>query len=256
MKQLIGNSRVFVSVISHNSELVIKQLNCLNELAGELFVIVKSNTPNEDLSFIDSINFHWVDRDYWRGFGENNNIVFDYCVSHLGMQNNDFFIVLNPDVLVSPEQIFELIDNMLSEKASIAAINLYHDINFSNEDQSIRKFPNFLTFVKSFFGFTGSYVLNKHGISQPTSVDWAAGSFLAFNVSHYKKLAGFDVGYFMYCEDIDICYRSRLLGESVRYFPHIKGVHLAAHNNRKLLSKHFYWHIRSSLRFLFKKNFR
>ncbi|EGR3506856.1 glycosyl transferase family 2, partial [Vibrio parahaemolyticus] len=74
--------------------------------------------------------------------------------------------------------------------------------------------------------------------------------FIAIKAIHYKKLNGFDENYFMYCEDIDLCYRSKQEGESVLYLPNISAIHFAAHNNRKLLSKHFYWHLKSVFRFL------
>ncbi|MFS1510732.1 MULTISPECIES: glycosyltransferase family 2 protein [unclassified Vibrio] len=256
MTQPNKKPRVYISVVSHGSDEVIKKLKCLEVLVDKFIVIVKSNTPCEDLSFLCGNDFHWIDSDYGRGFGENNNIVFDYCLNDLGMNSDDIFIVLNPDVLILHAEILKLVDSMLYYKDSIASINLYRDVDLSIEDCSIRRFPNLLMLAKSLLGNTDGYVLNKREILIPTSVDWAAGSFLAFKSSHYKRLGGFDTGYFMYCEDIDICYRSYFLGEAVRYYPDIKAVHLAAHNNRKIFSKHFYWHIKSSLHFLLKKHFR
>lgn len=52
-------------------------------------------------------------------------------------------------------------------------------------------------------------VVNKNKITKPTYVDWAAGSFLIFNAFFYSKLNGFNEKYFMYCEDIDICWRAK-----------------------------------------------
>ena len=47
-------------------------------------------------------------------------------------------------------------------------------------------------------------------------------------MSYYRQLNGFDERYFMYCEDIDICYRScKIHGKRVMYFPNIKAVHLS-----------------------------
>jgi len=121
-------------------------------------------------------------------------------------------------------------------------------------DNSIRKFPSLTQFGKSFLGLGNPTIINKNIVSAPTIVDWAAGSFLAFRSSHYAALKGFDEGYFMYCEDVDICYRSMLLGEQVVFFPQIKMQHLAEHANRSIFSKHFYWHVKSALRFLLKRN--
>ncbi len=43
-------------------------------------------------------------------------------------------------------------------------------------------------------------------------MEWVAGSFIAFKSSSYRKVQGFDENYFMYCEDIDICYRAKSQG--------------------------------------------
>jgi hypothetical protein len=87
------------------------------------------------------------------------------------------------------------------------------------------------------------------------TVDWAAGSFLLFRSGMYTELNGFDTSYFMYCEDIDICWRAKVKVKSpVVYLPHIKALHYAKHANRNVFSKHFYWHVKGVLRFLAKKN--
>ncbi|EDP57491.1 glycosyltransferase family 2 protein [Vibrio sp. AND4] len=246
--------RVFLSVVSHGHSELIHQLDCLTNVINDFEVVVKSNKPDDNFSVLnESKNFHWIDEQYFLGFGNNNNIVFDYCRSKLGMREDDYFIVLNPDVVVSSAEIYLLIENMEKNRSKLSAINLYKDYDMTIYDDSIRKFPSFIQFAKSFLGLGNSAVLDKNMIRVHCFIDWAAGSFLAFKVSHYVALSGFDENYFMYCEDIDICYRSHLLDERVLYFPEIKAVHLAKHANRKILSKHFYWHVTSVVRFLLTK---
>lgn len=246
--------KVFFSVVSHGHSELIHKLGCLTNLVNDFEVVVKSNKPDDEFSVLnDSRNFHWIDEQHFCGFGHNNNIVFDYCCSELGMKEDDYFIVLNPDVIVSSTEIDLLIRKMIVNGSKLAAINLYKDYERTIFDDSIRKFPSFMQFVKSFLGLGNSAVIDKNIIRVNRSVDWAAGSFLGFKVSHYAALSGFDEKYFMYCEDIDICYRSYLLDERVLYFPEIKAVHLAKHANRKLFSKHFYWHVTSVTRFLLTK---
>ncbi|WP_017026544.1 hypothetical protein, partial [Vibrio rumoiensis] len=139
------------------------------------------------------------------------------------------------------------------DQVPIAAINLFKDYDKTSYDNSVRSFPSFLQFVSSFLGGKNTSILDKKSILKPTNVDWAAGSFLAFKASYYKKLGGFDENYFMYCEDIDICYRSMKMGSPVMYYPQFEAIHLAKHANRKILSRHFYWHVSSVIRFLMTK---
>lgn len=114
-------------------------------------------------------------------------------------------------------------------------------------------FPSLKHFIKSFLGLGNSSIVDKSKIIEPCHIDWAAGSFLAIQSCHYLKLGGFDEKYFMYCEDIDICYRSFLMNIPVKYYPAIHAIHLAKHANRKIFSKHFYWHFSSAIRFLLTK---
>lgn len=245
---------IYIAVISHGHSGLINQLSSLALLAQTYKVIVKSNKLNDDFyNLMENPNFYWINEQYHCGFGHNNNIVFEYCCSKLGMTNDDYFIVLNPDVVISSNAIEQLIIYMREYKVKLSAINLFKDAENTIYDNSIREFPSLIQFAKSFLGFNNSSILDKSKVTTTSKVDWAAGSFLAFKAGHYAELGGFDENYFMYCEDIDICFRSYLIGERVTYYPEIKALHLAKHANRKFFSIHFYWHVTSVLRFLLTK---
>lgn len=245
---------IFISVVSHGHSKLINQIDCLSKIK-DAKIVVKSNMSGDNFNCLnDSNNFYWIDDLYHKGFGENNNIIYNYCSEFLGMQSEDFFVVLNPDVIVDERDILNLVVKMDSSNSNIAAINLYRDSNYSQFDYSIRRFPSLYDFFQSFLLKKNSTILDKSLILTPGSIDWAAGSFLAFRTEHYERLKGFDEGYFMYCEDIDICYRSLMLGHAVTYFPDIRAVHLAKHANRSVFSKHFYWHVKSVIRFLLSKH--
>lgn len=245
---------IYISIISHGHSELINKLSCLPFLSSDFKIVIKSNKSKDEFgAWINEPNFSWVDESYGLGFGHNNNVVFEYCRSKLGMSADDYFVVLNPDVVIASEQIDMLINCMNTGNIKLSTINLFKDFDKIIYDNNIRMFPNFVHFLKSFVGLGNATVIDKHKVTSQLSVDWAAGSFLAFKASHYAELNGFDENYFMYCEDIDICYRSYLIGERVTYFPEIKALHLAKHANRKLFSRHFYWHLKSVLRFLFTK---
>ena len=246
--------KTYISIISHGHIELIKKLGCLNKLAEEFTVIVKLNKKEKISS--DDIFFKKIlvlDEKYNRGFGENNNIVFNYCRESLGMDKNDIFIVLNPDVYVETATIRKLFKSIVSDQARIATINLFKDSDYTIYDNSIRKYPNLFDFIKSFLFGSKKTIIDKNNITEPKAVDWGAGSFLAFKAEHYNNLAGFSEQYYMYCEDIDICYRSKIMGYPLLYYPQYKAIHLACHKNRSVFSKHFYWHFRSALIFTFMK---
>ncbi len=242
---------VFIAVVSHGHENIIRELDCLSELALKYNVVVKMNLQEEHfIPYLQRNGISFIDDRYGLGFGENNNIIYSYCENEFGMKGDDIFIVFNPDVIAKLKDIEKVIDVIMGAKKPIVAVNLFKDECLSIPDNSVRHFPNLIQFVKSFLGLSNSTILDKELIHEPTPVDWAAGSFLAFKASHYRALKGFDEKYFMYCEDIDICYRSNKLGYPVTFIPNIKMQHLANHANRSIFSKHFYWHVKSVFRFL------
>ncbi|NRB80977.1 MAG: glycosyltransferase family 2 protein [Saccharospirillaceae bacterium] len=246
---------IYISVVSHGHSDLINKLSCLNLLCDRFKVIVKSNIPNDDFYELSKKqNFSWINENYYCGFGNNNNIVFSYCRSELNMNDSDYFIVLNPDVDIDAKSITKLVKNMEKEQVLVSSINLYKDNARIISDNSIRKFPSLRQFVSSFLGLGNTSIIDKSQLLSSCKVDWAAGSFLSFKVIHYKTLRGFDEQYFMYCEDIDICYRSYLSGVSLVYYPEIIATHFAEHANRKFFSKHFYWHVSSVVRFLLTKS--
>ena len=245
---------VFISVVSHGHSSIIQELNCLNKLCEDFIVVIKSNKTGDDFrDLANSDNVYWIDEAYGMGFGKNNNLVFSFCQKELEMKEEDFFVIFNPDVDMEASELSKLLRLMDNEKSKVSAINLYKDKQQKEYDNSIRTFPSLIQFAKSFLGFGNDSILDKSKISESTEVDWAAGSFLAFTADHYRSLGGFDESYFMYCEDIDICFRSKRAGESVVYYPQVKASHLAKHSSRNLFSKHFYWHVTSVLRFMFLK---
>lgn len=245
--------KIFISIVSHGHGELIKSINCISKLSRKFNVVLKLNKPENLSEYCRFNSIHLIDEKHGLGFGENNNIIYDYCCNELGMKDEDYFLVLNPDVYIHHEELTKLIDLAVNFDASISAINLFKDFNYRIYDDSIRKFPSFRHFLFSFLGLGNSTKINKSTIYDVTEVDWAAGSFLMFKSQVYSNLGGFDKRYFMYCEDIDICYRAKKNGYKVIYFPNIKATHLAQHKNRRVLSKHFVWHMKNSILFLLSK---
>ena len=248
--------KVFISVVSHGHEKLILGLNCLEKLSqnDQFEVVIKNNTPLKSDALNDLAsknNIHLLDESYGLGFGENNNYVFNWCCENLNLKSTDWFLVLNPDVLVDSASIVELVQAAQQSNIELATINLYKDHEHTVYDNCVRKFPTLVDFMSAYVGLGKKTSLEKKKILKKQRVDWAAGSFLLFKSSLYHDLAGFDPNYFMYCEDIDICWRAQQLeGKSLVFYPEIKAIHFAEHANRTLFSKHFIWHVKSMIRYL------
>lgn len=113
-------------------------------------------------------------------------------------------------------------------------------------------FQLYMIFFVLFIGVNKSKI-KKENILSDTVVDWCAGSFMLIHALSFLNVNGFDQKYFMYCEDIDLCMRLKLSGVDLYYTPHFDAIHYAQHENRRIFTKAFRWHIRSITRYILRK---
>ena len=59
----------------------------------------------------------------------------------------------------------------------------------------------------------------------PRDVDWLSGCALALRRSAFDAVGGFDPGYFLYVEDVDLCVRLQTAGWRLRYEPAARVTH-------------------------------
>ncbi|HEY8217432.1 MAG TPA: glycosyltransferase family 2 protein [Acidimicrobiia bacterium] len=88
---------------------------------------------------------------------------------------------------------------------------------------------------------------------RPRDVDWVSGAAIWLRRTALGSVGGWDDGYFMYVEDVDLCWRLRSAGWRVAYEPagrvvHVQGVSTARHPYRMIVAHH-----RSLLRFAAKR---
>ncbi|ADO47923.1 glycosyltransferase [[Enterobacter] lignolyticus] len=245
---------IFLSIINHNHDHLIVANTTLPLIAQSNPVIIKSNTPASDAlkNFATRYKITLLNCDYGLGFGENNNYVFQYLVNNNLITDADYFLVINPDVVIESHEFKKLDDAIKTYKSDIFTINLFHDQYYTKPELSVRRFPKLTGPLKGLLSKESrSDAYDKKSITQPLEVDWAAGSFLLFKKSAYEILGGFDTKYFMYFEDVDICRRAKKMEMPLMYLPNIQAIHKGAFNNRKLYSRHFRWYLISYLTYHF-----
>jgi N-acetylglucosaminyl-diphospho-decaprenol L-rhamnosyltransferase len=60
---------------------------------------------------------------------------------------------------------------------------------------------------------------------RPYAVDWVYGTFMAVRRDVFRQLGGFDARYFLYGEDLDLCYRAGRLGVRTVHVPAARAMH-------------------------------
>ena len=127
---------------------------------------------------------------------------------------------------------------------------------------SCRKFPNPVaaifrnTPIGRLFpnnSFTKAYLMEDWDHRSEREVDWVSGAALLAKEELIEKIGGLDPEYFMYCEDVDWCWRSWKAGMKVMYCPDAVITHAVGHSTDKAPNRMIGRHHKSMLRF-YKKN--
>ena len=246
-------NNIYLSIVSHNHDDLIINNEALLELSSipNVHVYIKDNIGSLKLkNHCDSVGFNYISSPLNIGFGHNNNIVFDYCLKN-GMNRDDLFCVINPDVIIDKCNFELMMSKVKDTNNQLFTIDLYKDNNFNINEPSLRYFSTWSGFFRMFINKPANIEYDKKQLKEFDTIDWAAGSFLVFKAGLYKKLNGFSDKYFMYYEDVDICYRAKKQhNQSVCFLKSVKAVHDGAYANRNIFSKHFRWYIKSFITFL------
>jgi GT2 family glycosyltransferase len=94
------------------------------------------------------------------------------------------------------------------------------------------------------------YLLDESPIG-PVQADWMLAAFLLLSREMLDELGGFDPGFRLYGEDIDLCYRAAKAGWERWYVPAAVVTHAhAAVTDRRFLTRRTLWHWRGIGRFV------
>ena len=85
---------------------------------------------------------------------------------------------------------------------------------------------------------------------QRRDAGWLSGSCLLVRRSAFERIDGFDEGYFMYFEDVDLGYRFGLAGFRNVYQPDAEVTHVGGHSTRGESAAMVEAHHRSARRFV------
>ena len=84
-----------------------------------------------------------------------------------------------------------------------------------------------------------------------TEVDWVSGGCMMIKKEIFNRLKGFDENFFMYIEDMELCFRAKKAGNKVMFYPDL---HIA-HEGHKSSNRTFaIIHIYTGLLYFYKKH--
>ena len=164
------------------------------------------------------------------------------CNQGIKESQGRYILLLNPDTELTPGGFKEIIDFMDSDpKVGISGPKMMDQEG--NLQFSCRSFPSYLTAISSSQSILNrifpdnllsqKYLLKNQDHSQIREVDWVSGSCLLAKREMLEKVGLLDERFYMYVEDVDLCYRAKMAGFSVFYFPTVVVIHHIGKSTQK-----------------------
>ncbi|HEY0867944.1 MAG TPA: glycosyltransferase family 2 protein [Fimbriimonas sp.] len=249
-----------VTILSWNTLTDLKL--CLQSLSdrrveADFEVIVVDNNSEDGSPDMVERDFPWV-----RLFRMDHNLGF--CAGHnfaLEQRRGRHAFLLNSDTIVHEGALAGILE-YAEEHPEVGIIGP----KLLNPDGSLqlscRRFPNPVaalfrnTPIGKLFPnnrFTRDYLMVDFHHDRTTEVDWVSGAAFLARREVIERVGVFDVDYFMFCEDIDWCYRTWKAGFKVVYLPSSIVTHAIGRSTDKAPNRMIGRHHRSMLRF-YRKN--
>jgi len=169
----------------------------------------------------------------------------------------DYLLVMNPDTVVGAGTVVAL-SEALGGDAGLAAVGPRIENTDGTLYPSVRSFPNLLVATgHAFLGlfwptnpFSRRYRMLDWDHDRPAhDLDWVSGACMLVRRSAFEAVGGFDEGYFMYVEDVDLCWRLGRAGWRIGYEPAGRVIHALGASSRLMPYRMIAAHHRSLLRF-------
>lgn len=206
-----------VVLVSYNSrEFLPACLGSLKEHLGDIpheIIVVDNASADGSADWVGRAfpDVHLIVNRENRGYPIANNQGIDVA-------QGEYVLLLNPDTTVGPGVFATLIEEMRAKPlvgVSAPALRLPSgeiQISFGNK-------VNFITEAvkKLFWNRLLSRRIERD--KRPRSVGWLGGACLLCRSEALETVQGFDERFFLYFEDIDLCFRIRALGRDLLYIP-------------------------------------
>lgn len=208
-------AEVSIIILTYNSAPFIESLlNSLEKFSKDTEIIVVDNSSSDDTLKIAG-KFDFV-----KTIDSGKNLGFSKGIN-LGSKNSkgEYLLFLNPDTHFEKGDISKMTDVFKKhEKVGIVGGRMMSHSGLP--EKSAGKFFNLFETLLIIFGLDEKFGV-RSSPEKESKVDFVSGGFMLVSAAVFMKLNGFDENFFMYVEDMELCYRARKEGYSTYFTPEI-----------------------------------
>lgn len=236
-------SRVTVIVVNYNSGPWLGR--CVRALKGRGarypgVIVVDNASDDESWSDLpDMPGLEVVRLPTNLGFGRGVNHVLDRI-------DSEFLLIINPDCLLVPEGLTELVEDLAGHSEAGLLSGRIFDMSGNEQRGSRRQLPGPRRVLNEVFRFRPGPGVDLTHLPSPadaTEVEAVSGACMLLRTRVFRELGGFDPGFPMHFEDLDLMARLHKAGWAVRLVPSVAISHAGGVSSRRrpvrvMLNKH------------------
>lgn len=202
--------RLSIIIVNYNVTQLLKCcLLSVQKYAADIeYEVIVIDNASTDSSWKDLIpefpDVHFIASETNDGFAKANN-------KAVKTAKGDYLLILNPDTEFEGFYMMDILHFADSQPAFGCLGVRMHDAEGNFHPESKRSVPDmFNSFEKLFVNFkknnSKSYYRDDIDETAVDKVEIVTGAFLLIKKTVYDKVGGLDEAYFMYGEDVDLCY--------------------------------------------------
>ncbi len=232
-----------IVIVSYNTKrLIIKCINSLVKFSSSInyeIIVVDNYSSDGSVQYLSKLaaqnkRIKLVKNSENKGFASANNQALEKA-------DGRYILFLNSDTFIKKE-IFKGMINFMDEHKDVGIASCM----LRNKDGSTQATGGYFpTLVRVFSWMTiedipyvdelikpfhplkeKSFAINRDFYKKEKELDWVSGAFMLMKRELVGQGLRWDEDYFMYGEDVDICFRAKKLGWKIVYLPQWNIVHL------------------------------
>ncbi len=177
----------------------------------------------------------WVRDGRLRLLPQDRNLGFGAAVNlGAGITDGSHLLVLNPDCLLAEGSVARLLRTLEGHPEAGLVGALICDAQGVPDPASRRRDPLLGRALATLLGRAGDGGVAVAGDWPvgPVACDAVSGALMLLPREAWQALGGFDEGYFLHCEDLDLCRRARDLGYAVLLDGGVRAEHAKGGSSR------------------------